>query len=88
LLALDLPRSEASAAFTERSADRTDQTHVDAAALVDQSEAADPLGDMYDALEVLCASRSSVPRVPVVRGDIDSTLSSVIEAIATAGVKW
>jgi predicted kinase len=40
-LALEIPRSDAIAAFVERSADPADQTHVDAAALVNRSNRPD-----------------------------------------------
>jgi hypothetical protein len=48
----------------------------------------DPIGDMFDALEVLLAPRPNLTRVPVIRDDVDATLRTVVEAIAASGMSW
>lgn len=72
-----LPRAEAIAAFAIRSDAPQGPTHADAAALVDASASPDPLGEMYDDLERLVASRPQATVVEVIRGDVESTLAKV-----------
>jgi predicted kinase len=71
--ALWLDRSAAIAAFAGRRAAPSTQAHHDAAALVDRSEHADPVGQMYDAFFRVLEQRTSTRRVEVVPGDIDLT---------------
>ena len=71
--ALCLDRTTAIAAFAERREAPTSQTHDHAAALVDRSEHADPIGEMYDLFSQLIERRPSTRRVDVARGDIELT---------------
>ncbi|NOX30318.1 MAG: ATP-binding protein [Actinobacteria bacterium] len=82
-IALMLDRESALAAFEERSQNPTTQSHVDAIALTNLSNAADPVGDMYDAYRRLIESRPLARRIEVTRGDIDTTMLSVEAAIQT-----
>ena len=79
-IALVLDRAEAIEAFQRRRSAPEEQTHLDAAALVDRSDGTDPVGELYDRYAELLESRSHVHRVPVRRGDIDATVA-VIEAL-------
>ncbi len=79
--ALWLDRQTAIAAFADRRQSPSDQTHHDAAALVDRSEHADPVGEMYDRFVQVVKSRPSTRRVEVVRGDVDNTFKRLREAL-------
>jgi predicted kinase len=80
-IALVLEREAARAAFGERTADAHDQTHRDAAALVERSPDDDPLGEMFDRFEALLDQRPNARRVEVVRGEIDDTVRRVEQLI-------
>lgn len=58
--ALWIDRSRAITAFADRRAEPISQAHHDAAALVDRSERADPVGHMYDASSE-CSSSDLAP---------------------------
>lgn len=73
--ALWIDRSRAITAFAERRAAPSAQAHHDAAALVDRSEHADPVGQMYDAFIRVLEQRPATWRVEVVPGDIDQTFA-------------
>ena len=85
---LQLSRSDALRAFGERCDHPTDSTHHDAAALVGRSTAEDPVGDMYDALQLLVAQRPGVLRVDTVRNNAEQTLQRLIDCIRSVGVQW
>lgn len=87
-IALDITRVDAVAAFEERRSTPTDPTHRDAADLVDRSESADPVGEMYDALHLLLESRPQCCRIQAPRGDIDTTVSNILRALSDRGVNW
>ena len=79
--ALWLDRSAAIAAFAGRRAAPSTQAHHDAAALVDRSEHADLVGQMYDAFVRVLEQRTSTRRVEVVPGDIDQTFARFERAL-------
>ena len=60
--------------FAQRSASPDNQQHRDTAALVEQSGGENALGEMHDRLMELLATRPSVHRIEVVRGDVEATL--------------
>lgn len=62
--ALWIDRSRAITAFDDRRAAPSAQAHHDAAALVDRSEHADPVGQMYDAFVRVSAARCGPSAVP------------------------
>jgi len=76
-IALVLDRNEARTAFAERSADPQNDTHRDAAALVEQSGGTSAVDEMFDRYEALLDQRSSAIRIEVERGDIDATVRAV-----------
>jgi len=80
-VALWLDRPTAIAAFTERTAAPTTQSHVDAADLVERSPRPDPLGSMYDELVAMVDARPQTVRVDVARGDIGLTFQHLCEAL-------
>jgi hypothetical protein len=55
--------------------------HHDAAALVDRSEHADPVGQMYDAFIRVLEQRAATRRVEVIPGDIDQTFARFEDAL-------
>jgi predicted kinase len=71
--ALWLDRDSAIAAFADRRAAPSTQAHHDAAALVDRSEQADPVGEMFDAFVRVVEQRPATRRVNVVPGDVEQT---------------
>ncbi|MEQ8841803.1 MAG: AAA family ATPase [Acidimicrobiales bacterium] len=71
--ALWLDRASALDAFAQRRATPSDPTHHDAAALVDRSDDADPVGRMYHAFVDVVEHRPATRRVEVIRGDVDRT---------------
>jgi len=79
--ALWIDRSRAITAFAERRAAPSAQAHHDAAALVDRSEHADPVGQMYDAFIRVLEQRPATRRVEVIPGDIDQTFARFQEAL-------
>ncbi|MEZ5243472.1 MAG: AAA family ATPase [Acidimicrobiales bacterium] len=79
--ALWLDRETALAAFAQRGAMPSDQTHHDAVSLVDRAEHADPVGRMYDAFVELVETRPATRRVDVIRGEIDLTFARFVEAL-------
>jgi len=79
---LQLDRGQAAEAFRNRSERPTEQTHIDAAALVRSSASRDPLGDAYDAAQRVLASRPNTLIVPVTPGDIDTTFAALRQAVA------
>ena len=82
---LMIDRASALEAFAERRGVPSTQTHRDAAALVDRSNDADPIGAMYDALVRLVEQRPATMQVGVVRGDIARTFERFIEALGIDG---
>ncbi len=80
-IALILGRDEALRAFDRRRATPGDQTHVDAAALVDRSPKADPIGAMYDRFAEALTLRPDAKRVAVEIGDLEGTLERVRAAV-------
>jgi hypothetical protein len=79
--ALWIDRAWALVAFAERRAAPATQANQDAAALVDRSEHADPVGEMYDAFVRLLEQRPATRRVEVVPGDIDQTFARFEKAL-------
>lgn len=77
-LMLTLDRSSATAAFVDRSENPVDQTHRDAAFLVAQSSADDPVGDMFEATLRIIELRPRTRTVPVNRGNVDQTVAAVV----------
>ena len=73
--ALWIDRARAIAAVADRRAAPSAQAHCDAAALVDRSEQADPVGQMYDAFVRVLEQRPATRRLEVVPGDIDQTFA-------------
>ncbi|RLE23282.1 MAG: hypothetical protein DRJ50_06450 [Actinobacteria bacterium] len=87
-IALQLPREEAVSAFESRRRSPTSSTHQNAADLVDLTNATDPLGEMHDALQLFLDERKSAHRINVVRGNIDSTLATLLHTLAECGANW
>jgi predicted kinase len=83
-IALIVDRATAIDAFADRRADPTAAVHGDAAALVDRSSDADPLGAMYDRYVALLDDRPAAVRIGAPRGDIDGTVAAVASAIDAA----
>ncbi len=81
-IALVIDRDVAIEAFQRRRAAPEEQTHLDAAALVDQLDQPDAVADMYDRYVAFIAGRTNAHKVPVIVGDVDATVAS-IEAILT-----
>jgi hypothetical protein len=79
--ALWIDRSRAITAFADRRAAPSAQAHHDAAALVDRSEQADPVGQMYDAFVRVLEQRPATRRIEVVPGDIDQTFARFERAL-------
>ena len=79
--ALWIDRSRAITAFAERRAAPSAQAHHDATALVDRSEHADPVGQMYDAFIRVLEQRPATRRVEVIPGDIDQTFARFEDAL-------
>ena len=73
--ALWIDRAGAIGAFADRRAAPSTQVHHDAAALVDRSELADPVGQMYDAFIRVLDQRPATRRIEVVPGDVDETFA-------------
>lgn len=82
--ALWIDREAAIAAFAIRRAAPSTRAHHDAAALVDRSEHADPVGQMYDTFVQLLEQRPHTRRVDVVVGDIDETFVRFEQALNRA----
>lgn len=80
-MALWLERAAAIAAFAQRRQAPSEQSHLDAAALVDRSEHADPVGQMYDDFVGLIERRPWTRRVEVVRGDLDRSFEGFRAAL-------
>lgn len=76
-IALMIDRDLAQDAFSERSATAREQTHRDAAVLVERSPADDAIGEMFDRYVALIEQRPRARRIEVVRGDIDETARRV-----------
>ena len=83
--ALWIDRSRAIAAFADRRAAPSSRAHHDAAALVDRSEHADPVGQMYDAFLQVLEQRPATRTVEVVPGDIDQTFARFEDALENGG---
>jgi predicted kinase len=79
--ALWMERASAIAAFAERRVAPSTQAHHDAAALVDRSASADPIGEMYDAFVHVVDQRPNTRRVHVIAGDIEQTFARFLDAI-------
>jgi predicted kinase len=84
-IALVLTRDGARTAFAERTAAADDQTHRDAAALVERSGGVDAIDEMYDRYASLLAHRPGAHRISVVRGDIESAVSDAEDILRTSG---
>ena len=80
-VALMTSRDEAIRWFHERSAEPTNQQHIDAAELVATASRVDPVGEMYDAFLRVVEARPRTVLVSVVRGDIDATYRAFNMAI-------
>jgi predicted kinase len=87
-ISLEVTRSEAVKAFEHRRQSSTRSIHQDAAKLVDRSPSADPIGELYDALQLLLETRSRCHRITVDRGDIDATLAKVCGTLSERGINW
>jgi predicted kinase len=79
--ALWLDRDSAIAAFADRRSAPSTQAHHDAAALVDRSEQADPVGEMFDAFVRVVEQRPATRRVNVVPGDIEQTFRNFVGSL-------
>jgi predicted kinase len=79
--ALWLDRGGAIAAFADRRAAPSTQAHHDAAALVDRSPQADPVGEMYDAFVRVVEQRPATRRIEVVPGDVEQTFARFESAL-------
>ena len=79
--ALWIDRAGAIGAFADRRAAPSTQVHHDAAALVDSSELADPVGQMYDAFIRVLDQRPATRRIEVVPGDVDETFARFEKAL-------
>jgi predicted kinase len=79
--ALWIERAGAIAAFADRRSAPSTQAHHDAAALVDRSDHADPVGQMYDAFVRVLDQRRDTRRIEVVPGDIDATFARFEKAL-------
>lgn len=87
-IALDVTKAVAISAFEERRLAPTHSTHRDASALVERSQSADPVADMYDALQLLLDTRPGCHRIEAPRGDIDKTLTSIRCTLSDHGIDW
>jgi len=79
--ALWMERSRAITAFAERQAAPSTQAHRDAAALVDPSKRADPVGHMYDSFIQVVEQRPATRKVEVVPDDIEATFARFEKAL-------
>ena len=79
--ALWIDRSRAITAFADRQAAPRTQAHHDSAALVNRSERADPVGQMYDAFIRVLEQRPATRRVEIITGDIDKTFARFEQAL-------
>lgn len=79
---LRMEKEEARQAFDERTNEGAEQTHLDAALLVQRSNRADPLGEMFDDLEAVVEQRPATVLVDVIRGDIASTCARFSEVVS------
>jgi predicted kinase len=79
--ALWMDRVSAIAAFADRRAAASTQAHHDAAALVDRSAQADPIGQMYDAFVQVIEHRPATRRINVVAANIELTFAHFAEAL-------
>ncbi len=82
-VALMIDSEEMLRAFTARSAAPENRRHLDAAELVRQSGGTESLVELHDRLMAFLDTRSTVRRVQVVRGDVESTLVRVESALTT-----
>jgi len=80
-VALWLDRPTAIAAFAERTAAPTTQSHIDAADLVERSPRPDPLGSMHDEFVAIVEARPQTVRIHVTRGDIGLTFQHLCGAL-------
>lgn len=87
-IALDVTRTDAISAFAERQQAPTDSTHRDASDLVDRSQSADPVAEMYDTLQLLLETRPECHRIDAPRGDIEPTLSRIRRTLSDHGITW
>ncbi|MGH1490488.1 MAG: AAA family ATPase [Acidimicrobiales bacterium] len=85
---LYLDRGEALAAFQSRSVSSENRYHQDAQALLDRSDAVDPLGDMYDNFRSFMSTRPKVPRVDVIRGDVEATVRALLRVLDDVNITW
>ncbi len=83
-IALVLDRDVAVAAFAERTTTSHEQTHRDAAALVDHSKVDDAIGEMFDRYEALLAQRPDASRIEIVRGDIAAAVRAAEAIVSSA----
>jgi len=83
-IALVLDRESARSALAERTADPQNDTHRDAAALVEQSGGTSAVDEMFDRYEALLDQRPGARRVEVERGDIDATVRAVEVVLSIA----
>lgn len=82
-IALMLTRTAAIDAFTRRSIAALTQQHRDAAEMVDREGGLFVVGEMYDALLALIATRPHTTVIDVAIDDIDTTVHLVEHAIAS-----
>jgi predicted kinase len=82
-VALMTTREDAIQWFHERSAEPTNQQHVDATALVAQSVGGDPVGGMYDAFRRVVDGRPQTLVIPVIRNDVDATYRTLMTSVGS-----
>ena len=87
-IALDVTKAVAISAFDERRLAPTHSTHRDASDLVERSQSASPVAEIYDTLQLLLETRPGCHRIEAPRGDIDKTLTSIRRTLSDHGVDW
>lgn len=90
-IALDITRAVAVSAFDERRRVPTRPTHRDATHLVDRAAnagSADPIAEMFDALQLLLNARPDCHRIDAPRGDVDGTLAEILRTLSLHGIIW
>ena len=86
-VALQVDRDAVAEVFHRRSAAALDQTHIDAALLIEQSSREDPLGELFDAVEQAVSQRPGTHRLRIVPGNIEATVDALL-AVLDADGRW
>jgi hypothetical protein len=80
-IALIVSRVQTTQAFTARSRAPENQHHIDASDSVENAGGIDAVGIMHDQYIQFLRTRPNAHRIPVVRGDIASSLQLIEQAI-------